>query len=82
MTERNTEPLTPREKNVLGSLVVLMCLYMVYLTMFSRGPVVYSFEEHDRAKAACQGSTEKNCEQHFMKNWRKAHPDEPSGSKP
>jgi hypothetical protein len=76
------QPLSQRDKRLLTCVVIFGFGYLVYLTTFSRGPIVYSFEEYERAKAACKGNTPKTCESNFLKNWRKAHRDAPSGSKP
>lgn len=55
---------------------------LVYLLFLSRGPTSYSFNELDRANAACNNSPDQKCQHAFLKIWRKANPDAPSGSKP
>ncbi|MET4170950.1 hypothetical protein ABIB99_002032 [Bradyrhizobium sp. LA6.1] len=72
------------ERLIWGISLVLMLIGILMIAM-SRSPVIYSFAENDRAKAACEGMEDRGrayalCYDNALKQWRKEHPDEPRGS--
>lgn len=74
------EPSPKKEKQLLSGIVLLMFGYMIWLTMFSRGPAFYSFNEEARARIACGSDASEGCLIKSMKRWRKDNPHGPRGS--
>lgn len=72
-------PLSQRDKRLLVCAVVFILGYLVYLTMFSRGPEFYSFEEYARAKVTCGTDESEQCQIRALKKWRKDNPHSPRG---
>lgn len=78
---RVPESFSRNEKLIYGCVGVFLLGYTVWLALFSPVPLFYSYNEYNRANAACVGNAYVGCASEKLTKWRKsAPPDAPRGS--